>query len=64
MKEDEINSCPFCGSNNFGKGTSWTSEGTFDYIECKDCKCRGPLGEYIKENVDYHYAIIQWNRRV
>lgn len=55
--------CPFCGKSSFSRGTSWTSEGTFDYVECKCCKCRGPLVESAECTYKNRDVSDLWNRR-
>ena len=51
----ELKPCPFCGSKKIQDNYDW---GYF-WVECKDCKCKGP-----DSFEDYEKALQKWNRRV
>jgi len=60
--QPELKLCRWCDSDNVTKGTSYTSEGTYDYIECKDCRARGPATP-IRKDLGFDDAITAWNTR-
>lgn len=49
----ELSLCPFCQSKNL-RSVKMQYDGNLGYVECQDCKARGPLG-------DVFYAEMRWN---
>lgn len=64
-REDEFESCPFCGSSEVSVSEGIrkaeypsTTELPFYYVECHNCAAMGPQDDWEKEK-----AIINWNTR-
>ena len=61
MAEQNLNPCPFCGSNDIDYGIFNGTMKGFDYVQCENC---GAEIHAIHRDNSQIYAEELWNRRV
>ena len=67
VKQIEILSCPFCGSDNVQPihiEGNWGYSASQDYVRCLNCKATGGKIEDSNCGNHMHEAIDKWNKRV